>query len=79
MFIFSCIEIFMPSSIKAFKYLFIQMCVNICISEIARLWDVLNDHVEDKRIELISTISLQQFKNSIQYCVVSHFIKLYLL
>ncbi|KAL5270487.1 hypothetical protein ACHWQZ_G001266 [Mnemiopsis leidyi] len=39
------------------------------IREIARLWDVLNDHVEDKRIELISTISLQQFKNSIQYCV----------
>ena len=42
------------------------------IPDINKQWEKLNDLVEDKRIELLSIISLQQFKNSIQYCVVSY-------
>lgn len=49
------------------------------IDEINKLWQGLHDLVELKRVELISTISLQQFKNSLEYCVVSetilHFYK----
>ena len=40
------------------------------IDEINKLWQGLHDLVELKRVELISTISLQQFKNSLEYCVV---------